>query len=171
MIYFDEPITVGGKVRNRATIQHYCHDSTMAPSGKSVITVSFMKNNYSYWKKLYDEGESYKVEKQQLVDAVIDQLEKRYSGIKKQIELVDVTTPVTYERHTGNWQGSYMGWGDTTKALGKLMKRTLPGLDRFYMAGQWVYVGAGVPGAVMSGRHLMQIICKTDRKSFVTSVP
>jgi len=39
------------------------------------------------------------------------------------------------------------------------------------MAGQWVRFGGGVPGAVMSGWHLMQILCKKDKKRFVTTIP
>ena len=39
------------------------------------------------------------------------------------------------------------------------MSRQLPGLDRFYMAGQWVEPGGGVPTAIMSGRHVAEIIC------------
>ena len=87
------------------------------------------------------------------------------------MEVVDLATPVTYERYTGNWQGSYMGWADTTKTMDKMMSRTLPGLGSFYMAGQWVHFGGGVPGAVTSGRHVMQVICKQDKRSFVTTVP
>lgn len=41
----------------------------------------------------------------------------------------------------------------------------------FYMAGQWVHMRGGVPGAIMSGRHLMQMICKKDAKKFQTSTP
>lgn len=167
----DEPINVGGQARRWAHLQHYCYDSTMAPSGKSVVTVSFLNNDYAYWKKLYEDRERYKAEKQGLADAVIDRLEKRLPGIKGEIEVVDVATPVTYERYTGNWQGSYMGWGSTTETMGDSMSRTLPGLDCFYMAGQWVHPGGGVPGAVMSGRHLMQIICKKDKKRFGTTTP
>ena len=51
------------------------------------------------------------------------------------------------------------------------MKKTLPGLDRFYMAGQWVNPGGGIPTAVVSGNHTVQLICKKDRKKFVTSMP
>jgi phytoene dehydrogenase-like protein len=109
--------------------------------------------------------------KQALADAVIARLEKRFPGIVDQIEVVDVATPVTYERYTGNWQGSYMGWADTTETMLKTMDRTLPGLGHFYMAGQWVHPGGGVPGAVTSGRHVMQVICKKDKKPFVTTVP
>ena len=82
-----------------------------------------------------------------------------------------MATPVTYERYTGNWQGSYMGWATTTETMGKSMSRTLPGLGSLYMAGQWVFFSGGVPGAVMSGRHVMQVICKQDKRPFVTTVP
>jgi phytoene dehydrogenase-like protein len=51
------------------------------------------------------------------------------------------------------------------------MKKTLPGLDRFYMAGQWVEPGGGIPSAAFSARNVIQIICKRDRKQFETSVP
>jgi hypothetical protein len=33
-------------------------------------------------------------------NAVISRLEKRFPGIKGQIEVMDVSTPVTYERYT-----------------------------------------------------------------------
>lgn len=57
------------------------------------------------------------------------------------------------------------------KTVRKSMSKTLPGLGSFYMAGQWVYAGGGVPGAIMSGRLLMQIICKKDRRSFEATTP
>jgi len=171
IVPFDESINVGDEVRRWLHVQHYCYDSSMAPLGKSVVTVTFLNNNYAYWKKLYEDRERYKAEKKGLADAVIDRLEKRFPGIKGQIEVVDVATPVTYERYTSSWQGSYMGWADTTETIGKIMSRTLPGLGSFYMAGQWVYFGGGVPGAIMSGRHLIQIICKQDKKKFVTTTP
>ncbi|MCP4540297.1 MAG: NAD(P)/FAD-dependent oxidoreductase [Chloroflexi bacterium] len=166
-----EPLKVGDQTRRWIPVKHYCYDPTMAPLGKSVVTVSFLFANYEYWKKLYQDREQYKVEKQTLADAVIDQMEKRFPGIKEQIEVVDVATPVTFERYTGNWQGSYMGW-QTTPATGiKPMSKTLPGLGSFYMAGQWVLPGGGVSGAIVSGRHVIQIICKKDKKRFMTTVP
>ena len=172
IVPFDKPIKVGDATRDWVHLRHCCYDPTMAPSGKSVITASFIFLNYEYWRELHEDRARYKAEKQGVADAVIDQLEKRFPGIKDDIEVVDVATPVTYERYTGNWQGSHMGWGYTTRTMGsKPMSRTLPGLANFYMAGQWVFMGGGVPGAVMSGRNLIQIICKKDKKKFVTSTP
>jgi phytoene dehydrogenase-like protein len=51
------------------------------------------------------------------------------------------------------------------------MSKTLPGLADFYMVGQWVQPGGGLPTGVMTGRHVTQIICKHDKKQFVTNTP
>lgn len=51
------------------------------------------------------------------------------------------------------------------------MSKTLPGLDGFYMAGQWVAPGGSVPYVVVSSRHVTQLICKKDGKRFVTTTP
>jgi phytoene dehydrogenase-like protein len=51
------------------------------------------------------------------------------------------------------------------------MSKTLPGLENFYMAGQWVEPGGSVPTAAMSGRHAIQIVCSKDMKKFVAGTP
>jgi len=62
----------------------------------------------------------------------------------------------------------------TTKTMGmvmgKGMSKTLPGLDNFYMVGQWVEPGGGVPTAALSGRNVIQVICQQDNRPFVTQV-
>jgi phytoene dehydrogenase-like protein len=50
-----------------------------------------------------------------------------------------------------------------------MFKKTLPGLENFYMAGQWVVPGGGVPPCFYSARHVIQILCKRDGKPFATS--
>jgi phytoene dehydrogenase-like protein len=169
-----EPITVAGEVRKRMGVKHYCYDPTMAPSGKSVVVVSF-ESNYAYWKDLAQERERYDAEKQQIAIAVIARLEQRFPGITGQVEVVDVATPLTIERYTGNWHGSIEGWLPTTETIGMTMVRgmdkTLPGLENFYMVGQWVEPGGGLPPAAQSGRKVIQMICKRDRRPFVTQVP
>ena len=53
----------------------------------------------------------------------------------------------------------------------KPMSQTLPGLQNFYMCGQWVQPGGGLPTGVMSARRLLQTLCKEDGKKFETTVP
>ncbi len=85
--------------------------------------------------------------------------------------MVDVATPMTFERYTANWKGSMEGWLPTTNNLTLQMKKTLPGLQNFYMAGQWVQPGGGLPSGVMTARESIQMICKKDDKTFQTSEP
>ena len=82
----------------------------------------------------------------------------------------DVATPVTFERYTANWKGSFEGWDMSTRTFGMRMSKRLPGLGGFYMIGQWVEPGGGLPPAVMSARHAIQLICRQDKRPFVTTV-
>jgi phytoene dehydrogenase-like protein len=169
-----EPLTIAGEVRKRMGMKHYCYDPTLAPPGKSVVEVMF-PSNYAYWKDLYKDHERYDAEKKDIAIKVIAQLDKRFPGFAGQVEAVDVATPMTYERYTGNWQGSMEGWLPTTKTMGMMMgkgmDKTLPGLEDFYMVGQWVEPGGGLPPAATSGRGVIQTICKQDNRKFVALVP
>jgi phytoene dehydrogenase-like protein len=170
----EEPVTIAGEARERLSAKHYCYDPTLAPPGKSVVVVMF-ESDYDYWQALYQEEERYDAEKKDVALKVIDRLEKRFPAIRGQVEVVDVATPMTYERYTGNWRGSMEGWMLTTKNMGTTMGRgmdqTLPGLKDFYMAGQWVEPGGGVPTAALSARKVVRRICREDGKRFVTSTP
>ncbi len=88
------------------------------------------------------------------------------------MEMINVATPLTVERYTGNWQGlqAWLPKGDFPM-LGKGISRTLPGLESFYMAGQWAGASVGLPGAAASGRKLVQMLCGKDGKPFLTTVP
>ena len=94
-------------------------------------------------------------------------LDARYPGLAEKVEMVDVATPVTFERYTGNWQGSSQGWVPTPEASNGtawFSKKTLPGLERFYLAGQWVEIIGGVPSAAFSARNAIRIDLQPGRK-------
>ena len=67
------------------------------------------------------------------------------------------------------------GWLPTTEKFGTMVRqgveKTLPGLEGFYMVGQWVEPGGGLPTVAASGRSVIQMICKRDRKPFVAEAP
>jgi len=164
-----EPVTIAGQERKRAGVEIHNFDPTLAPPGKTVVKVMF-DSNYAYWKVLTEDSARYQAEKEQIADKVIALLEQRFPGLAGQVEMCDVATPMTWERYTGNWRASFEGWLITTKTFDMRISKTLPGLKNFYMAGQWVEPGGGVPTAAMSGRNVIQIICKRDKKPFVTTV-
>jgi phytoene dehydrogenase-like protein len=167
----DEPVTIGGQVRKRLNVQMYNFDPSLAPAGKTFMRVYFA-SDYEYWKTLRQDPERYEAEKKRIADQVVAALDRRFPGLAAQVEMRDVATPTTWEHYTGNWQGTFLVWRISTKTLRMRLTKTLPGLKNFYMAGQWVEPGGGgVPTAAMSGRNVTQIICKGDKKKFVTSTP
>jgi len=166
----DTPVTIAGKKHRECGVLIYSFDPTLAPEGKTLLKVQF-NTDYDYWEKLRQEPERYKAEKEKIADLVVDMLDRRFPGLAAQVEMRDVATPVTWVRYTGNWRGSYEGWLLTTNNFFTRMSKTLPGLENFYMSGQWVNPGGGMPTAVMSGNNTIQLICNKDRKKFITTKP
>ena len=80
-----------------------------------------------------------------------------------------MATPATYVRYTSNWRGSYQGWAPTPLLVGRTLPKTLPGLGGFYLTGQWVEPGGGLPKVVLSARNVAQIICRDDGVPFNAS--
>ncbi len=163
-------IEIDGKLRERLTLKVYNFDPALAPEGKSVI-VLMLSSDYDRWVELSKDPEQYKAEKETACEAVLDALEQRIPGIRDKVEMRDVATPVTWERYTGNWRGSYEGWLPSGNNLMMQMKKTLPGLDRFHMIGHWTTPGGGLPPAVSGARHVVQVICKEDGKRFAATEP
>lgn len=169
----DQPIWLAGVERKWLTFEHFGFDPTLAPPGKSLV-VCMSEGNYAYWQQLARDRARYEAEKEQVAGTIIAHLDRRWPGIARQIEMVDVATPVTTERFTHNWQGSVHDWAYTTKlvdlSLFKGMPKTLPGLENFYMAGQWVEPGGGVPLVAASGRNVIQLLCHREKRPFTTQI-
>ncbi len=165
-IPLDEPITLGDKTLQRLQFHAYNYDPCFAPEGKTVAMV-MAPASYEYWKQLEDtDTELYQAKKNEAGERVIAALDQRFPGISKDIEMCDVATPVTFERYTGNWKGNFEGWLPTVETGRMHMEKTLPGLDNFYMVGQWVQPGGGLPSGVMSAREVLQMVCKQNGTKF-----
>jgi phytoene dehydrogenase-like protein len=168
----DEPLLIAGEEHYEIGIKHYCFDPSLAPAGRSAV-ILMLRSQYDYWQRIYGRR-PYDTEQVQVSDIVIDFIERYYPGLREDIEVIDVATPISYERYTGNWQGSSCGWLLTKKTMNLMiqgMRKTLPKVKNFYMAGQWVEPGGSVPLAAMSGRNAVQLICHKDRRPFVTDIP
>ena len=167
----DKPLVVGGRACDDLSYMLFNFDPTLAPEGKSAM-VMFLRTGYDFWESLYEDREKYKAEKARLADEVIDILDKRWPGFKADVEVIDVATPMTYVRYTANWRGSYEGWlldKQNSRYMLTGLKKTLPGLEDFYMIGQWVMPGGGLPPAALHGREVTRMICKKDGRKFTST--
>lgn len=152
-----DSFVVAGETRKDLLVANFSFDRTMAPSGKSSIVLQISSNS-SWWEKIGYNTEAYKSEKNKILQTILEQLEKILPGISEPIEVVDIATPFTSIRYTNSWKGA-IGFLITASFVKELRKPVfeLPGLDNFYMTGQWV-VGMGVPNAALGGKKVIQKI-------------
>jgi phytoene dehydrogenase-like protein len=165
-----EPVWLGNCRHDRLVLKHYCFDPTMAGPGKSVLTL-WCEADYDYWKWLRKDRARYDRHKDEVAAVILDVLESRYPGLRQTVEVVDVATPVTHERYTGNWRGAFAGWAMTTRKMSLMMgigmSKTLPGLEDFYMIGQWVEPAGNVELSCASGRDVIKDICHAREEAFL----
>ena len=81
----------------------YSYDKTMAPEGKSSVVVSFYTKQREFWiNHRKNNRAEYRKIKNEFAEKIIEELDNRLGGIKDFIEVVDVATPATTLRYTGN---------------------------------------------------------------------
>jgi phytoene dehydrogenase-like protein len=173
--YQDEPHSMSFALKNTFKIgkdeirniyfKNYSFDPSFAPPGKCVFTV-MISSDYDYWKKLKENKDDYTSEKVRVGEAVVQALGELYPDLPGKVEVMDVASPMTFQRYTGNYRGSYEGWMFDKQALTTRIPQTLPGLKNFYMAGHWVSPGGGLPSGVITGRNALKMICKQEGKRF-----
>ena len=157
----EQPFDVAGEKVKHLDCMFYNFDPTLSPAGKTVLTV-MIGTSYPYWKEISAEPELYESEKKRVALETMQRLDLRFPGLSDQVEMVDVATPMTFERYTGNWQASFEGFLPTPLSVRSSIPKTLPGLDNFYMVGQWVQAGGGLPSGIMTGHEVLMKICKRD---------
>lgn len=165
VLRIEEPVTIAGLSYDFLSYRDYGYDPGMAPEGKSAVTVVY-ETEYEAWEEIARDKQRYSAEKESAAAQTADRLEKRFPQMRGRIEVIDVATPMTYERYTGNYKGSPQGW-QTLKGYTGMLPRKLPGLKRFCMAGQWVQRGGGIPGGAISAYGAVKCICRELGVRFV----
>ena len=62
IFYLDKPINAGGKEHKHLSVHVYNHDSSFAPAGKTVLTVT-LESDFAYWDALKKDSVRYNAEK------------------------------------------------------------------------------------------------------------
>ncbi len=161
------PFKVANSEMDYITLRNHSFDRTLNKDGKTTITVLLeLKNDaYDYFKNL--SKEDYKKDKETIGLTILAYIKGHYKLNDKEISLLDVTTPLTYERYTNAFHGSYMSF-ITTNASGKLMTTgEIKGLDNVILTGQWLMPPGGLPIALFTGKHAAMRIAKKEGKKFI----
>jgi len=169
-IMLKEPFDIGGNKIDSLLLHNMAFDTTLAPPGKSVLEI-MCTSNFDYWNDLRNESiEKYKKEKERIANEIITIIDRDYfPGFKNKIEKMDIATPTTWAYYTGVYRGAFEGIQMTkdTMKVGMSLPKQLLGLDHFYLCGQWVEPGGGLPTALFSGKNVAAMITKSENKKFV----
>ncbi|HUX50168.1 MAG TPA: NAD(P)/FAD-dependent oxidoreductase [Spirochaetia bacterium] len=172
-IRLEKPIRIGSGSSDVLHMKDYGFDQSFAPPGKSVVTCGYITDDYSYWDRLSEDRAAYNAEKKRIAAETGAIIERIHPGFTAAIEVVDVVTPFTYHRYAGTWKGTFMTWLSTPETATRLrtIRKTVPGLSNFYLAGMWVQPPGGVPSGALAARNVVQMICRQEKKRFSVTVP
>ncbi|HCC38219.1 MAG TPA: NAD(P)/FAD-dependent oxidoreductase [Treponema sp.] len=152
----ETPITFAGQTLRELSFNSY---RRYAPKGGTALTTAFMTDTYDFWKKAKDEGR-YEAEKQALSEQIVSALCRKYPQCGGKIEVVDIATPLTYERYTGAYRGSWMGVMKPGARAGLMYPGYCENISGLYFAGHRMMPPGGLPVALTSGRAAAQLVCR-----------
>lgn len=154
----EDPIYYAGKTVTEIGFNNYARYESYAPIGCSTLTTEFNDDTYDFWRIAKEEG-CYEEEKRMLANQISQAIIKKYPQTEGNIEVIDIATPMTYERYTNAYHGS---WMSVTRA-GDRMK-TYPGflesVKGLYFAGHRIMPPGGLPTALVTGRRAAQMVCR-----------
>jgi phytoene dehydrogenase-like protein len=161
----DEPIKYADRELTEIGFNSYAVYEGYAPKGCTALTTALMGDTYNFWKKAKEEGR-YDEEKRVLAEQISRAVCRKYPQAEGKIEVIDIATPLTYERYTGAYHGSWMtiqGPGDKMQNYPGFVK-SVSGL---YFSGHRIMPPGGHPSALYTGRMAAQLVCRQFGAVFV----
>jgi phytoene dehydrogenase-like protein len=141
------------------------HDANLAPPGKASVVIR-CRAPYQHFVQWQDKSRQarrpgYRTTKIELGRALIAAAEDLIPGLSGKAAVVDVATPLTFERYTGNHQGAVAGWSwSAAEALAptpELMAQTP--VRCLYAVGHWAFTMPFL-GAVPTAMHSGELVAK-----------
>jgi len=160
----DKPFFYAGEEHKILGYEHYAPYEGFSPEGCTAVTVILPGDTYDFWKS-HKENETYEAEKKKIADTVIEILSEKVPQIKGKVAVVDVATPLTYERYCGSYHGGWMtkvGKGEKMQMF--QMKSEM--ISNLYFAGHRIQPPGGLPVAAETGRVAVQYLCKDNDMVF-----
>ncbi len=148
-----------------AVIAPSVRDPSLAPEGKGTITIHCpayidYQDNWKTGEGL-ERGAAYRAFKREFADILIDRVESGFApDLRKHIEIMEIATPITYWRYTGNRNGSIMGASPTNKNIRAGVAHYKTPINNLLLGGHWAEYAGGVPMAMKAGANTSLMILK-----------
>ena len=144
-------------------------DPTMAPEGKTGLIISILFD-YQLTEQIQEQG-WYQDFKNVCAERIIELLNSTiYPGIQEKTTHYFVSTPLTFARMFGNYQGAITGWSFKNKDIPseskmlKIANAVKTSIPYVYQAGHWTYSPSGLPISLLTGKMASDVVLKKLRK-------
>lgn len=162
-----------GQYLERTTYEISCpvlRDGALAPEGKTGVIVSTLMD-YRLVKHMADAGK-YDQFKEYCTQRIVEVLESSvFSGISKNVEFAQCSTPLTIERETGNAHGAITGWAFTNEKMPsesrfrRIAESICTPIEDVYQCGQWTFSPSGLPVSILTGKLAADSIHKKMKET------
>lgn len=147
-------------------------DPTMAPEGKGTLTV-YCAATLAYGDNWQTEpglkrGKAYKTFKNDFAKILLDRVEANLApGLQDHIAHLDIATPITHWRYTGNKGGSIMAAQPSKANIKAGIAHYRTPVKNLLLSGHWAEYGGGVPIATKAGANAaLLVLKKEDKRAF-----
>ncbi|NPD44677.1 MULTISPECIES: NAD(P)/FAD-dependent oxidoreductase [unclassified Lentimicrobium] len=147
-------------------------DKSLAPLSKGTLTLfipAWIEQN-NYWACVRDEHgqfkrtKAYRDLKAEYANILIDRVRDSIApNIRDHIEYLDVATPITLLRYTGNRNGSMMGQKPGKKNMQANVASYKTPYKNLYQSGHWADLGGGILIAMKSSVNTTLMILKKEK--------
>jgi len=127
-----------------------------SPEGKNILNIMTLQG-YDHWEKyetdyFNNNKASYRKEKERMARILIRRAEELLlPGLSEAIEVMEIGTPLTNVRYTGNYRGAIYGWDQTMDNSGPTRCPHHTPVKNLYLTGAWTRPGHGYGGVIGSG--------------------
>lgn len=154
---------------DRLTVKSYSYEPDFAPPGRQIIQTLHGGSEilWPFWQELGKNPEKYRETKKKWALQTQQTLEERFPVLKGRLTLLDVWTPLTYNRYCSAYKGFYQSCMiSKDSAAIPYPPALVQGLDNVVLAGQWISPPGGLPGSAITGKQAVQRILNKDGKDF-----
>ena len=148
-------------------VRNYSFDETYIDKNGTLITIILPTNDKFYQIIKEKNKAEYNQMKNDIASTLKNILIEKMNLKENEIVLMDIATPLTYERYANAYHGSYMAFVSMPKSKGLMQKGEIKNLKNLIVAGQWLMPPGGLPIALFLGKHAAQRVCRLEKKVFI----
>jgi len=143
-----------------ATIYNHI-DPSCCPEGKSVVATMVLAEPGLFERALEPgrkRGRAYKELKKRITSQLLEKMARALdiADLERHVEVLELATPITFERYTSNRGGAYVGWKySSDQAQSHFPQQSA--VANLFLCGHWVSPGGGVSNVLTGGNGAAEI--------------